>query len=92
MASIVQLVEHKTTFDPDEVAILVAAFYEAWARLRASGSERTRPAYARAMQEVVARRVVDAARHGITGVEQIAGPKWQAFWLLAIITRSLAVV
>lgn len=72
MASIVQLVEHKTTFDPDEVDILVAAFNEAWARLRASGSECTRPAYARAMQEVVARRVVEAARHGTTGVEQIA--------------------
>ena len=30
------------------------------------------PLNARAMQEVVAKRVVEAARHGTTGVEQIA--------------------
>jgi hypothetical protein len=72
MTSVVPLVERKTAFDPEEVAILVAAFEEAWARLRASGSECTRPAYARAMREVVARRIFDVARRGMKDAEQIA--------------------
>jgi predicted secreted protein len=72
MTRIVQLVERKTAFDPEEVVVLVDAFNEAWARLRASGSECTRPAYSRAMQEVVARRIVDAARRGTNGAEEIA--------------------
>jgi hypothetical protein len=44
-----------TRFDPETVAVLAAAFDEAWSWLQTSGSECARPAYARAMREVVAR-------------------------------------
>ena len=72
MVRIVRFAERKSVFDPEELAVLANAYDEAWARLSASGSECVRPAYARAMREVVARRVVDAARRGLTGAEQIA--------------------
>ena len=72
MASIVRLVERKTAFDPEEVEILVVAFEEAWNWLSASGSECARPAYSRAMREVLAKRVIEVARRGIMDVGQIA--------------------
>jgi hypothetical protein len=65
MANIVELVRPQAAFDPETVAVLVTAFNEAWERLRRSGSECARPAYARAMQEVVARRIFEMAQQGI---------------------------
>jgi hypothetical protein len=65
MTSIVRLVERTTAFDPEETEILIAAFDNAWAQLCASGSECARPAYSRAMREVLARRVIDVARRGV---------------------------
>ena len=62
MASIVDLVRPNAAFDPETIAILSAALDEAWDRLLQSGSECTRPAYARAMREVVARRIIDMAQ------------------------------
>src|SRR6266567_6571729 len=65
MASIVDLVRPKADFDPETIAVLCAALDDAWDRLLQSGSECTRPAYARAMREVVARRIIDMAQRGI---------------------------
>jgi hypothetical protein len=65
MAGIVDLVRPKADFDPETIAVLCAALDEAWDRLLQSGSECTRPAYARAMREVVARRIIDMAQQGI---------------------------
>ena len=61
MASILSLVRPKAAFDPDTIAVPSAALDEAWDRLLRSGSECTQPAYARAMREVVARRIIDMA-------------------------------
>jgi hypothetical protein len=72
MTSIVRLVERKTAYAPEEVDILVAAFDEAWFRLCASDSDYARPAYSRAMREVVARRVVEVARRGVMDAGDIA--------------------
>jgi hypothetical protein len=64
MANILNLVRTETAFDPETIAVLSAALDEAWDRLLQSGSEGTRPAYARAMREVVARRIIDMAQRG----------------------------
>src|SRR5215467_3856275 len=72
MAEIVDLVRPQTVFDPESVILLVTAFNEAWERLRQSGSECARPAYARAMQEVVARRIIEMAQHGIRDPKELA--------------------
>jgi len=64
MASILNLVRPETGFDPETVGVLTAALDEAWSRLLASGSECTRPAYARAMREVLAKRIIELAQRG----------------------------
>ena len=72
MASIVDLVRPKAAFDPETIAVLCAALDEAWDRLLQSGSECTRPAYARAMREVVARRIIDMAQRGTRDQKELA--------------------
>src|ERR1700747_2246644 len=66
------LVRPKADFDPETIAVLCAALDETWDRLLQSGSDCTRPAYARAMREVVARRVIDMAQRGITDRKELA--------------------
>jgi hypothetical protein len=72
MGDVIDLVWPETAFDPEAVIILVGAFNEAWDRLRQSGSECTRPAYARAVQEVVARRIIEMAQQGISDPKELA--------------------
>jgi dihydropteroate synthase len=72
MASITRLVRSETAFDPETVAVLAAAFDEAWSWLQTSGSECARPAYARAMREVVARRIFEMAKQGIKDRKELA--------------------
>jgi hypothetical protein len=72
MASVVDLVRPKADFDPETIAVLCAALDEAWDRLLQSGSECTRPAYARAMREVVARCIIDMAQRGIRDQKELA--------------------
>ena len=72
MANIFNLVRPETAFDPETIAVLSAALDEAWDRLLRSGSECTRPAYARAMREVVARRIVEMAQRGIKDQQELA--------------------
>jgi hypothetical protein len=86
MASIVDLVRPKADFDPETIAVLCAALDEAWDRLLQSGSECTRPAYARAMREVVARRIIDMAQRGIR--DQKSLPMARFVFLLRTIDLS----
>ena len=72
MASIEDLVRPKADFDPETIAVLCAALDEAWDRLLQSGSECTRPAYARAMREVVARGIIDMAQRGTRDQKELA--------------------
>jgi hypothetical protein len=72
MADIVHLVRPQTAFDPETVILLATAFETAWDRLQQSGSECARPAYARAMREVVARRIIETARQGIREPKELA--------------------
>ena len=72
MASIVDLVRPEAAFDPETIAVLSAALEEAWDRLLQSGSECTRPAYARAMREVIARRIIDMAQRGTADQKELA--------------------
>ncbi len=71
MARIVDLIRPEIAFDPETISVLSAALEEAWDRLLESGSECTRPAYARAMREVIARRIVDMAQHGIKDKKEL---------------------
>jgi hypothetical protein len=72
MTSIVDLVRPEVAFDPETIGVLSAALEEAWDRLLQSESECTRPAYARAMREVVARRIIDMAQRGTKDQKELA--------------------
>jgi hypothetical protein len=70
MAEVVRLVR-ETAFDPETIQILSAALDETWERLRESGSRLARPAYSRAMREVVAKRIIEMAQRGVEDREAL---------------------
>lgn len=53
-----------TSFDPEAVDILSAAFDDAWESLKASGSSFARPAYERGAREILAKRIIELAQRG----------------------------
>ena len=55
----------ETAFTPENIQILAAALDDAWERLRRSGSRLARPAYSRAMREMVAKRIMEMAQRGV---------------------------
>jgi hypothetical protein len=61
----------ETAFTPETIQILAAALDETWERLRQSGSRLVRPAYSRAMREVVAKRIIDMAQRGVEDREAL---------------------
>jgi hypothetical protein len=61
----------EAAFTPETIQILAAALDEAWEELRQSGSRLTRPAYSRAMREVVAKRIIDMAQRGVQDRETL---------------------
>jgi hypothetical protein len=54
------------------VQILTYAFDDAGARIEKAGSRYARPGYARAMREVVAKRIIEMAQRGVRDKEQLA--------------------
>jgi hypothetical protein len=61
-----------TVFEPEIVQMLASAFEDAWERFEQSGSRFARPGYARAMREVIARRIVEMAQQGVTDPQALA--------------------
>ena len=59
----------ETAFTPETIEILAVALDEVWERMRQSGSRLTRPAYSRAMREVVAKRIMEMAQRGVENRE-----------------------
>ena len=52
--------------------MIASALEEPWDRLCRSGSECTRPAYARAMREGVARHIIEMRQRGISNQKELA--------------------
>ena len=61
-----------TVFEPEIVQMLASTLEHAWERLEKSGSRFTRPGYARAMREIIARRIVEMAQQGVTDPQALA--------------------
>jgi hypothetical protein len=53
-----------SSFDPEAVEVLSAAFEDAWAKLKQSGSTFTRPAYELGAREVLAKYIIEMAQRG----------------------------
>jgi hypothetical protein len=59
-----EFIHSQTAFDPEAIQMLVSALDIAWDRIQKSGSRFARPAYARAMREVLAKRIIEVAQRG----------------------------
>lgn len=53
-----------TSFDPEAVETLSAAFDDAWEKIKQSGSCLARPAYERGAREVLAKCIIEMAQRG----------------------------
>lgn len=51
-------------FEPETIEILVAVFETAWRKIELSGSKLASPAYKRAAQEIIAKRIIEMAQRG----------------------------
>jgi hypothetical protein len=52
--------------------VLASAFDDAWDRIKKSGSRFARPAYSRATQEVIAKRIIEMAQQGVKDPQALA--------------------
>jgi hypothetical protein len=64
MIEIREFIHPQTAFDPEAIQMLASALDVAWDRIQKSGSRFARPAYARAMREVLAKRIIEVAQRG----------------------------
>jgi hypothetical protein len=64
MVEVREFIHPGTVFDPEAIQVLASALDDAWDRVQKSGSRFARPAYARAMREVLAKRIIEAAQRG----------------------------
>jgi len=71
MVEILEFFQQETAFTPETIQILATALDEAWETLRQSGSRLVRPAYSRAMREVVAKRIIEMAQRGVQDSETL---------------------
>jgi hypothetical protein len=70
MAEVIKLIP-ESAFGPETIQVMAAALDETWEKLQASGSRLARPAYSRAMREVVAKRIFEMARNGVEDREAL---------------------
>jgi hypothetical protein len=54
----------QAAFEPETIEILVSAFETAWQKVEQSGSKLASPAYKRAAQEIIAKRIIEMAQQG----------------------------
>ena len=54
----------QSAFEPEMIATLVSVFETAWRKVEQSGSKLASPAYRRAAQEIIAKRIIEMAQHG----------------------------
>ena len=71
MVEILEFFRRETAFTSETIQILAAGLEEAWERLRQSGSPLARPAYSRAMREVIAKRIIEMAQRGVQDRETL---------------------
>jgi hypothetical protein len=54
----------QSAFDPETIETLVSVFETAWGKVEQSGSKLASPAYKRAAQEIIAKRIIEMAQRG----------------------------
>jgi len=54
----------QSAFEPEMIQTLVSVFETAWQKVEQSGSKLASPAYKRAAQEIIAKRIIEMAQRG----------------------------
>jgi len=54
----------QSAFEPETIETLVEVFETAWGKVEQSGSKLASPAYQRAAQEILAKRIIEMAQRG----------------------------
>lgn len=54
----------QSAFEPETIDFLVSVFETAWNKVEQSGSKLASPAYRRAAQEILAKRIIETAQRG----------------------------
>src|SRR5215469_15079990 len=62
----------QSAFEPETIESLVSVFEDAWQKVEQSGSKLASPAYKRAAQEILAKRIIDTAQRGEFDPHQLA--------------------
>jgi len=62
----------QSSFDPEFIEKLVAAYEDAWQKIVKSGSMFASPRYRRVAQEIIAKRIIDMAQRGEIEPHQLA--------------------
>jgi hypothetical protein len=61
-----------SSFDPEAIKMLASAFDDAWEVVQRSHGIRSRPPYAGANREVLAKRIIEMAQHGQTNPHRLS--------------------
>jgi hypothetical protein len=64
MVEIREFFNAQSAFDPEAIQTLASALEDVWRTVETSGSRFARPAYARAIREVLAKRIIEVAQRG----------------------------
>ena len=62
----------QSAFDPETIETLVSVFESAWRKVEQSGSKLASPAYKRAAQEIIAKRIIEMAQRGERNPHELA--------------------
>jgi hypothetical protein len=62
----------QSAFEPEMIETLVAVFETAWRKVEQSGSKLASPAYERAAQEIIAKRIIETAQRGERDPNELA--------------------
>jgi len=54
----------QAAFEPEMIEFLVSVYETAWQKVEQSGSKLASPAYRRAAQEIIAKRIIENAQRG----------------------------
>ena len=61
-----------SSFDPEAIKMLAAAFDDAWEAVQRSGGTLSRPSYAGAIREILAKRIIEMAQRGQTDPQRLS--------------------
>jgi hypothetical protein len=79
MVGMSTFVSRQSDFSPESIQILASALEKAWVSIEKSGNRLARPGYARAVREVIAKRIIETAQQGLRDPAALAEDAVQFF-------------